>query len=231
MSVDGPAHPLADSSLAADTSKEELIAPADGNAQDGTEAGNANGNDSVDVNLTPTNSVRRVSGMLSPPLAETRRKQKQREEGWGSPIVGQQPRRPTRPAPAPAPMLDLPTIEDMKAIQAAELANDGKSHSVQFDSHRSFGNLGLRDLTAKRSTANGIGSPTAGQPEREESVELESVDNRIVGQRGRARGLGLVDAEGTAKALGGMSLIDASSTPGSPVVRGGGEAEVPVAIA
>lgn len=228
VSVDGPAHPLADSSLAADTSKEELIAPADGNTQDETEAGTANGNDSVDVNLTPTNSVRQVSGMLSPPQASMR-KQKQREEGWGSPIVGQQTRRPTRPAPAPAPMLDLPTIEDMKAIQAAELANDGKSHSVQFNSGRSsFSNLGFRDLTANRS--NGVGSPTA-QPQREESVELESVDNRIVGQRGRARGLGLVDAEGAAKAMGGMSLIDASSTPGSPVVRGRGEAEVSVAIA
>uniref|UniRef100_V5ETS7 Knr4/Smi1-like domain-containing protein n=2 Tax=Kalmanozyma brasiliensis (strain GHG001) TaxID=1365824 RepID=V5ETS7_KALBG len=260
VSVDGPAHPLADSSLAGDTSEEVLIAAADGDASTST----ANGNGSVtDVNLTPTNSMRRTSGMLSPPQPETKasmRKQKQREEGWGSPMLGstspvvgqQQQRRPTRPAPAPAPMLDLPTLEDVKAIQAAALANDGKSHSVQFDAHAqgrsSFSNLGFRDLAGKRAVPNGngiIGSPN-GQPERSESVELEtraSAENRsayIVGQRGRARGLGLDEVDVTAQALGGMNvsvpgtpkLIDANSAPGSPAFRGRlGEAEVPAAIA
>ncbi|SJX62965.1 related to SMI1-beta-1,3-glucan synthesis protein [Sporisorium reilianum f. sp. reilianum] len=285
VSVDGPAHPLSDSSIAADTSVEVLIAAADGNtpaqgtngaASSETQAGGADGNDSVDTNLTPTNSTRRVSGMLSPPLAETKaslRKQKQREEGWGSPmlgssspVVGQQPvRRPVRPAPAPAPMLDLPTIEDVKAIQAAVLADDGKSHSVQFEQggRSSFGNLGFRDLAGKIGASgmvngNGLASPNGGA-HRSESVELEtrsSVEQRnanksyIVGQRGRARGLGLEngDVDATAQALGGMSvgasprtggaelpsLIDANSTPGSPLVRGNaklGDAEVPVAIA
>ncbi|GAK64337.1 uncharacterized protein PAN0_005c2550 [Moesziomyces antarcticus] len=282
VSVDGPAHPLADASLAGDTSAEVLIAPADSTlATDATtvtvdtqaaDAKEADG--SVDVNLTPTNSTRRVSGMLSPPLPETKaslRKQKQREEGWGSPMLnqsvamGQQPRRPVRPAPAPAATLDLPTIEDVKAIQAAALADDGKSHNVQFDSHpqarSSFTNLGFRDLAGKigapgmglggGSNGNAVGSPQ----QRSESVELEtrsSVENRsansyIVGQRGRARGLGLEagEDEAAAEAFGAMSvsaaktrempsLIDASSAPGSPLVRGTpklSEAEVPAALA
>ena len=278
VSVDGPAHPLADSSLAADTSSEVLLAATDaegnGSSLD-TRATGTDGNDSVDVNLTPTNSTRRVSGMLSPPLPETKaslRKQKQREEGWGSPmmapaspVVGQ-PRRPVRPPPAPAQALDLPTIEDVKAIQAAVLADDGKSHSVQFDAQSpgrsSFGTLGFRDLAGKIG-APGMGNPNGmmgspnGHAQRSESVELEtrsSVENRsasnsyIVGQRGRARGLGLEngDVEATTKALGGMmvsptskgaelpALIDANSTPGSPMVKHApalGDAEVPAAIA
>lgn len=292
VSVDGPAHPLADSSLAADTSSEILIAAADANVPgestsitiDPTAASGNQGNDSVDVNLTPTNSTRRVSGMLSPPLPETKaslRKQKQREEGWGSPMLNQSPvvgqapmsprRRPARPPPAPAQALDLPTIEDVKAVQAAVLADDGKSHSVQFDSQShgrgAFSNLGFRDLAGKIGAPVGIGSPNGlgtpnGHSRREESVELEnrsSVENRsansyIVGQRGRARGLGLengdteADADGATKAMGGMSLvsprtrgadlpplIDPNSTPGSPVVKSGGaklgDAEVPAAIA
>lgn len=275
VSVDGPAHPLGDSSIAADTSVDVLIGAADEAAApvesigDGSGVASTNGNESVDNSLTPTNSTRRVSGMLSPPLPETKaslRKQKQREEGWGASAMtgassAPQPRRAARPAPAPAPMLDLPTIEDVKAIQAAALADDGKSHSVQFDSHQarsSFGNLGFRDFAGKIGAGasgmvngNGLGSPNGGGAHRSESVELEtrsSVEQRasahssyIVGQRGRARGLGLeTDVDATAKALGGMSmraneasLIDANSTPGSPVVRSSrlGEAEVPAALA
>lgn len=283
VSVDGPSHPLADSSLAADTSAEVLLAPADGAAAGDsttisidTQTESAEGNRSIDASLTPTNSTRRVSGMLSPPLPETKaslRKQKQREQGWGSPllmsdspVVGQQ-RRAVRPAPAPAPTLDLPTFEDVKAIQAAALADDGKSHSVQFDSQTqgrsSFGNLGFRDLAGKMGggagmggNGNGVGSPN-GHAQRSESVELEirtSIENRsannsyIVGQRGRARGLGLEngEVEAATQAFGGMavsprtkgvelpSLMDAVSTPGSPVVKDGarlGDAEVPAAIA
>lgn len=274
VSVDGPAHPLADSSISADTSVEVLIAAADATepAQSisATEA-STNGNEGAVTNLTPTNSTRRMSGMLSPPLPETKaslRKQKQRDEGWGSPmlgssspVVGAQPRRPVRPAPAPAPMLDLPTIEDVKAIQAAALADDGESHSVQFNSHAqgrsSFGHLGFRDFAGKIGAAgmvngNGLASPHLGGAQRSESVELEtrtSVEQRasanssyIVGQRGRARGLGLenADIDVAAKALGGMSvrdepsLIDANSAPASPLVRENArlaEAEVPAALA
>ncbi|KAJ1040919.1 hypothetical protein NDA10_003783 [Ustilago hordei] len=294
VSVDGPAHPLADSSLAADASSEVLIAATDASVPsestsmtiDSAANTSADGNDSVDVNSKPTNSTRRVSGMLSPPLPETKaslRKQKQREEGWGLPILNQSPilaqepmsprRRTARPPPAPAQALDLPTIEDVKAVQAAVLADDGKSHSVQFDSQSqgrsAFGNLGFRDLAGKIGapgmggvgSPNGLGSPN-GHTRREESVELEtrsSVENRsannyIVGQRGRARGLGPengdVDAEadGAVKAIGAMSLvsprtrvvdllplIDANSTPGSPAVKSGGaklgDTEVPAAIA
>ncbi|TKY85851.1 hypothetical protein EX895_005392 [Sporisorium graminicola] len=280
VSVDGPAHPLSESSIAADSSVEVLIAAADvpaevanGAASSETQAaGGADANDSVDANLTPTNSTRRVSGMLSPPLPETKaslRKQKQREEGWGSPmlgssspVVGQQaPRRPVRPAPAPAPTLDLPTIEDVKAIQAAMLADDGKSHSVQFEQggRSSFSNLGFRDLAGKIGVnGNGLASPNSGA-QRSESVELEtrsSVEQRnanksyIVGQRGRARGLGLEneDVDAAANVLGGMSigtspltrgaeqpsLIDANSAPGSPIVRSHaklGDAEVSAALA
>ncbi|SPO25696.1 related to SMI1 - beta-1,3-glucan synthesis protein [Ustilago trichophora] len=282
VSVDGPAHPLADSSLAADTSAEVLLAAADATVPAGSTAvkidtktrATDDGNDNPDTNLTPTNSTRRVSGMLSPPLPETKaslRKQKQREEGWGSPMLASsspvvgQPRRPVRPPPAPAQLLDLPTIEDVKAIQAAVLADDGKSHSVQFDSQSqgrsSFSNLGFRDLAGKIGApgignGNGIGSPN-GHAQRSESVELEtrnSVENRsannsyIVGQRGRARGLGLEngDAEATTKAFDEMvvsprtkgpelpSLIDANSTPASPAVKNGAqlaEAEVPAALA
>ncbi|SOV03601.1 related to SMI1 - beta-1,3-glucan synthesis protein [Ustilago sp. UG-2017a] len=299
VSVDGPAHPLADSSLAADASSEVLIAATDASVPcestsmtiDSAANTSADGNDSVDVNSKPTNSTRRVSGMLSPPLPETKaslRKQKQREEGWGLPILNQSPilgqslilaqapisphRRTARPPPAPAQTLDLPTIEDVKAVQAAVLADDGKSHSVQFDSQSqgrsAFGNLGFRDLAGKIGapgmggvgSPNGLGSPN-GHTRREESVELEtrssvesrSANNYIVGQRGRARGLGPengdVDAEadGAVKAIGGMSLvsprtrvvdllplIDANSTPGSPAVKSGGaklgDAEVPAAI-
>lgn len=268
VSVDGPAHPLADSSLAADTSAEVLILPADTSIVDSQASGTAEGNDSVDVNLTPTNSIRRPSGMLSPPVPETKaslRKQKQREEGWGShmhqsPVLGSggQPmsprRRPTRPPPAPAPMLDLPTIEDVKAIQAAHMADDGGSHSVQFEHHSpappqsrsSFSNLGFKI----GAPANGIiGSPN-GQPRREESVELEtrpSAETRntsgsyIVGQRGRARGLGL-EGEGSLEAkFNGLgigaelpNLMDARSNPGSPALGRGAklaEAEVPAALA
>lgn len=294
VSVDGPAHPLADSSLAADASSEVLIATTDASVPsestsmtiDSAANTSADGNDSVDVNSKPTNSTRRVSGMLSPPLPETKaslRKQKQREGGWGLPILNQSPilaqepmsprRRTARPPPAPAQALDLPTIEDVKAVQAAVLADDGKSHSVQFDSQSqgrsAFGNLGFRDLAGKIGapgmggvgSPNGLGSPN-GHTRREESVELEtrsSVENRsannyIVGQRGRARGLGPekgdVDAEadGAVKAIGAMSLvsprtrvvdllplIDANSTPGSPAVKSGGaklgDAKVPAAIA
>ncbi|GAC93458.1 hypothetical protein PHSY_001023 [Pseudozyma hubeiensis SY62] len=269
VSVDGPAHPLADASLGGDTSVEILLAAADESSPvdaNGGDASITSGNESIDANLTPTNSTRRVSGMLSPPLPETKaslRKQKQREEGWGSPMLGSaspsmgggQPRRPVRPAPAPAAMLDLPTFEDVKAIQAAALADDGKSHSVQFDSQQgrsSFGSLGFRDFAGKIGAAgmvngNGVTSPRVGDGKRSESVELEtrtSVEQRgggtsshIVGQRGRARGLGLeTDVEATADRLAGMkvkpqqpSLIDANSAPGSPMLRG--EAEVPAALA
>ncbi|SNX84465.1 related to SMI1 - beta-1,3-glucan synthesis protein [Melanopsichium pennsylvanicum] len=298
VSVDGPSHPLADSSLAGETSAEVLIAVADANIPAestsltiDSQGSGTDGHDSADANLTPTSSTRRVSGMLSPPLPETKaslRKQKQREEGWGSPLVNpsspimgqhhqQRVRRAVRPPPAPAAMLDLPTIEDVKAIQAASLADDGKSHSVQFDSQSqgrsSFSNLGFRDLAGKIGVSHGIGgvgngiaSPN-GVARREESVELEtrtSVENRsaanknndnssssssyIVGQRGRARGLGLEneDLGGATKALGGMmvsprtrgqelpNLMDANSTPVSPVVGSKGklgEAEVEAALA
>lgn len=290
VSVAGPAHPLADSSLAGDTSDEVLIAAADASVPAETkstverQAAGTEGDDSVDANLTPTNSTRRVSDMLSPPLPETKaslRKQKQREEGWGSPMLGRQspivgptplsPRRPTRPPPAPVQTLELPTIEDVKAIQAAVMADDGKSHSVQFESQSqgrsSFSSLGFRDLAGKigapgigaSSHSNGmIGSPNGNASHRSESVELEtrtSIENRgaansyIVGQRGRARGLGLEngDVDEAARAMGGVSLaspvskaaelpslIDANSMPGSPVVKSGtklGGAEVPAAIA
>lgn len=212
VSVDGPAHPLADSSLPGDTSEVSLLAPV-------AEVEPPGANTSLDA---PSVGPRQPSGMLSPPVPETKaslRKQKQREEGWGSPVMNQgtsphipqqqlpSRRKPTRPAPAPVAFLDLPTIEDVKAVQAAAMANDGKSHNIQFDTdyanatqgRSSFSNRGFRDLASK------IGAPASSR--RDESVELESRhsiedaranastptsanNSYIVGSRGRARGLG-----------------------------------------
>ncbi|PWZ02276.1 hypothetical protein BCV70DRAFT_148595, partial [Testicularia cyperi] len=195
VAVDGPSHPLADASLAGDESAAELITPADAPPQvvEPIAAAAAIGKvvETDSGSVTPTNSTRQVSGMLSPPMPETkaslRSKQKQREEGWGSSHVASQAqrRRPARPAPAPAMALDLPTIDDVKAIQAAVMADDGRSHSVQFDPEAQLGSagawgkgsLGFRDLAGKLggSTVTGKagGSVNGVSSRREESVELE----------------------------------------------------------
>ena len=158
-----PSHPLANSITAqelADTSSAELLSGHVSSIGESVvpsidaSTTSALGGDTDSGNVTPTNSARRITGMLSPPLPDTKasRKQKMREEGWGSPQINSQPvRRPVRPPPAPAQPLDLPTLEDVKAAHAAALADDGRSHSIQFeDGSGGYGNLGYRDLMGKR---------------------------------------------------------------------------------
>ncbi|PWN54016.1 hypothetical protein IE53DRAFT_59816 [Violaceomyces palustris] len=154
--------------------------------------------------LTPTNSGRRISDTLSPPLPDTKasRKQKQREEAanWST-LHGQAPqRRMTRPPPAPAQPLDLPTIDDVRAAHAAALASDGRSHQIKFDQNSS-GALGYGYQDAYASTTS---IPSTSRSSKVDALELEtrlSIDANtstpasrnahIVGARGRARGLGL----------------------------------------
>ncbi|KAN0061666.1 Cell wall assembly regulator [Thecaphora frezii] len=138
-----PSHPLENAGSALDTSDSssaQILSPrtltSAGQEPITIDTSGALSGSGSGGTLTPTRSSRHVSNMLSPPLPETKasRKQKQREEGWGSPQIGLPQRRPVRPPPAPAQPLDLPTIDDVKAIHAAALASDGRSHSIQFES-------------------------------------------------------------------------------------------------
>ncbi|SPO36644.1 related to SMI1 - beta-1,3-glucan synthesis protein [Pseudozyma flocculosa] len=175
-------HPLEEAAGSAldtgDTSSTQMLPDADAGAVGvNGDAGSDGGN------ITPTNSGRLLGKMLSPPLPQTRssRKQKQRGEGWGAPQLGspqldqaQQQRRPFRPPPVPAQPLDLPTIDDVKAVHAAVLASDGRSHSVQFDdsavpsgNRASYSNPGYRDVV-------GAGGRSAAAARRVDSLELDS---------------------------------------------------------
>lgn len=110
---------------------------------------------------------RRISDTLSPPAPSTkasRSRQKQRAGaaggvGGGSPGGSPTPpsssqlrpfapaaaAAPRRPPPAPAAPIDLPTIEDVKAVQAAALAAHERSARVQYADleHRGGGGGGI----------------------------------------------------------------------------------------
>lgn len=154
---------------------------------------------------------RRVGDHLSPPAPSTkasRSKQKQRAAspssvpGSPSPSAGGSAR-PRRAPPAPAAPIDLPTIDDVKAVQAAALAEHERSARVQYSdleqsSSGGGGGGGMNGIVGTMGSlrlgrngtlrAGGTGSPSSRRGlARSEAVELDnrsSADALRLGEAG-----------------------------------------------
>ncbi|CAO1630508.1 unnamed protein product [Parajaminaea phylloscopi] len=146
VGADGPSHPLqreddgGDSAAGAFANSREAayarsLSP---NLSAGRPFSPVSEGSNQDVAQLSNPAIRRVSDTLAPPPSSTkasRSKQKQRE------IVGQSPRSKI-PPPSPAQPLDLPTIDDVRAMQAAALAEHERSTRVQFSDLEAPNSLG-----------------------------------------------------------------------------------------
>lgn len=184
VETDGPSHPLQHGAKEAKSS-------CDGAAVSGSDGGlspivsngrpfspvlDASGLDAPHVSGS---AARRISDSLAPPPASTkasRNKQKQRENAhWVQ--------RARRPPPSPVQPLDLPTIDDVRAVRAAALAENERSTRVQFSDLESSaaglslgrnGNIGA-GVSSSGGHYNGVGRGRGQRDSlRSDTVELEN---------------------------------------------------------